>query len=102
MIYGQISISFPVYYSFCKGKSIDSAYIPINFEGNRYISTSELESLVGAKHSSTLKIWRDDTALINSLLISKLDKIFKLFYKSEGFYKAKISHTINRDGVYFL
>ncbi len=87
---------------FVKGKSIDSLYIPISFEGNRYISASELESLVGAKRPSTLEIWRDDTALINSLLISKLDKTFKLFYKSEGFYKAKISHIINRDGVHFF
>jgi len=83
-------------------KSIDDLTIPITFEGNRYVSTSNLEKLVGAKRPSSLAIWKNDIATINSILISKLDKIFKLFYKNEGFYEANISHHFDKKGVHFF
>jgi len=83
-------------------KSIDDITIPITFEGNQKVSTSDLEKLVGAKRPSALALWKDDIATINSILISKLDEIFRLFYKNEGFYDAKISHHIDKKGVHFI
>ena len=89
--------------AFLRAKSIDSLNIPITFEGNRYVLSSDLEHLVGAKRPSTLAtIWKEDTALINSILISKLDETFKLFYRNEGFYEAKISHILDKQGVHFF
>lgn len=85
-----------------ESKSLDSLYISIKFKGNRYISTSELEDLVGAKRPSILEVWREDISLINSILISKLDNIIKLFYRSEGFYMAEVSHKIDGTGVSFF
>jgi translocation and assembly module TamA len=85
-----------------RAKSIDSLNIPISFEGNKHVPSSALEHLVGAKRPSALAIWKDDIALINSILISKLDATFKLFYKNEGFYKAEISHTFDKQGVHFF
>lgn len=83
-------------------KSVDDLTIPIIFKGNTLVSTSDLERLVGAKRPLALAIWKEDIATINSILIPKLDDIFKLFYKNEGFYEAEISHYLDRDGVHFL
>jgi len=83
-------------------KSIDSLNIPISFEGNNHVSNSDLEHLVGAKRPSALAIWKEDIAVINSIILSKLDKTFKLFYKNEGFYEAEISHTLDKNGVHFF
>ncbi len=85
-----------------RAKSIDSLNIPISFEGNRDVSSIDLEHLIGAKRPSALAIWKEDKAVINSVLLSKLDKTFKLFYKNEGFYEAEISHTFDKDGVHFF
>jgi len=85
-----------------RAKSIDSLNIPISFEGNRYVLDSDLEHLIGAKRPSALAIWKEDKALIKSVIISKLDETFKLFYKSEGFYEAEISHTLDKSGIHFF
>jgi len=87
---------------FLVAKSVDSLNIPITFHGNHAVSTSELEHLVGAKRPSALAIWKEDKAVINSILLSKLDETFKLFYKNEGFYEANISHKIDEKGVHFF
>jgi len=82
-------------------KSMNDLTIPITFDGNQKVSTSDLEKLVGAKRPSALALWKDDIATINSILISKLDDIFRLFYRNEGFYDAEISHYIDKKGVHF-
>ena len=83
-------------------KSIDSLNIPITFSGNKEVSTSDLERVVGAKRPSPLAIWKEDIAIINSILLSKLDETFTLFYKNEGFYDANITHKIDKVGVDFF
>jgi translocation and assembly module TamA len=85
-----------------KAKSVDSLNIPITFEGNKHVPSSDLEHLIGAKRPSVLAIGKEDTAIINSILISKLDETFKLFYKNEGFYEAEIYHTFDKNGVHFF
>jgi len=83
-------------------KSQDGQSIPIYFEGNKYVKTPVLEELVGAKRPSFLsRIWKKDDALIESVLLPKLNEIFKLFYKNEGLYDVNISSTIGENGVIF-
>jgi translocation and assembly module TamA len=96
------AILFLLFSTLLIAKSIDSLNIPITFYGNEAVSTSALEAVVGAKRPSPLAIWRKDEAIINSILLSKLDETFRLFYRNEGFYDANISHEINKDGVHFL
>jgi len=79
-----------------------NAPIPITFEGNRYIDTSSLEEVVGAKRASALSFINQGIATINEMYIPKLDEIFKLYYQKEGFYEANISHLIDDKGVHFF
>jgi len=76
--------------------------IKITFEGNEVIETSQLEELVGAKKPSIFAFWKEDKSTINALLIPKLDEIFRLFYRQEGFYEATIKHTIDEQGMHFV
>lgn len=95
-------ILFLLFSTLLIAKSIDSLNIPITFSGNKEVSTADLEAVVGAKRPSPVAIWKEDIATINSILISKLDKTFELFYKNEGFYDANISHKVDKDGVHFF
>jgi len=79
-----------------------NAPIAIGFQGNKEISISQLEELVWAKKPSFLSFWSDDRSTINALYISKLDEIFRLYYEKEGFYQAKIRHTIDAKGIHFF
>jgi len=85
-----------------QAKSFKSLNLPITFEGNREISTDDLEEVVGAKHSSPLALWREDEVSINTLILPKLDTRLKRFYKSEGFYEAEVSHTLDKEGVHLF
>jgi len=58
-----------------------NAPIAIEFQGNKEISISQLEELVGAKKPSFLSFWSDDKSTINALYISKLDEVFRLYYE---------------------
>jgi len=81
-------------------RSIDKPIV-ITFEGNKKISTDELETLIGAKRPPSYIFWKDDKATINELYIKKLNEIFTFFYRQEGFYKADISHKIDDNGIHF-
>lgn len=81
-------------------KSMDKPIV-ITFEGNRHISTDELEKLIGAKRPPSYLFWKDDKAKINELYIKKLDEIFSFFYRQEGFYDANITHKIDNQGIHF-
>jgi len=81
-------------------KNIDQPIV-ITFEGNIHIDTATLEEFVGAKRPSSYIFWKDNVATINELYIKKLDEIFTLFYRQEGFYEAHISHTIDNNGIHF-
>ena len=81
-------------------KSIDQPIV-ITFEGNSHIETATLEELIGAKRPSSYIFWKDNIATINELYIKKLDEIFTLFYRQEGFYESHIVHTIDNNGIHF-
>jgi len=95
-----ITIIFTLFF-IANAKNMD-APIPITFQGNRYIDTSSLEEVVGAKRDSALSVINQGVATINEMYIPKLDEIFKLYYQKEGFYDANISHKIDNRGVHFL
>ncbi len=76
--------------------------IAITFKGNSIIDTSMLEDVIGAKRTSPLGVWRDRNTTVSSIYIPKLDEIFKLYYRKEGFYSAKIRHTQNSSGIHFF
>ena len=78
-------------------KNSESAYMTIIFQGNKTVSTSELEAVVGAKRPSLLAFWKEKKAVIRGYLRPKLDKTFELFYKNEGFYDAIIAHKVIND-----
>jgi translocation and assembly module TamA len=75
--------------------------IPITFEGNSKIETSLLEEVIGTQNPSPLAVWSDKKVTINALHIPKLDNIFKLYYKKEGFYDANIEHVVDKFGIHF-
>lgn len=84
------------------GKSFDSKEIAIDFQGNKHVSRSSLEAVVGALRPSFIALWKKDVALIDRMLVDKLDDTFTVFYKNEGFYDANISHTLDAIGVHFF
>jgi len=67
----------------------------ISFSGNHYIDTVTLEEMIGAKRPSIFAVWKNrEEATIDSRLRPKLNETFKLFYKNEGFYDAKITNKL--------
>jgi len=73
--------------------------VPLLFEGNRVVSTVDLEEVVGVEKAPFYAFWQDNTPRVNSVLRRKLDETFKLFYKNEGFYEANISNKFSIDGI---
>ncbi len=67
--------------------------IAITFKGNTIIDTATLEDVIGAKRISPLGVWKDRNSTINPIYIPKLNEIFKLYYRKEGFYSANIRVT---------
>jgi len=80
-------------------KKLDTIMVPLLFEGNRVVDTSDLEELVGVEKAPFLAFWEDKRPKVNSVLRRKLDETFKLFYKNEGFYEANISNKFSEDGI---
>ncbi len=80
---------------------MDEAII-ITFRGNQQIETASLEAVIGVRRSSALAFWKEDISTINALYIPKLDEIFRLYYKKEGFYDANITHKIDEKGIHFF
>ena len=81
-------------------KKVDTVMIPIIFEGNKVVSSSDLEKLVGVEKPPFYAFWKDKEAKVNSILRKKLDETFILFYKNEGFYEAVISNRVRPDGIH--
>jgi len=80
-------------------KKADSVLIPIIFEGNRVISTSELEEVIGVEKPPSYAFWKDDVPKFDIKLRKKLNETFNLFYRNEGFYEANISNELLNTGV---
>jgi len=83
-------------------KKADSIMSPILFQGNKALSTAELEEMIGVQKPPLYVFWKDERAKIDAKLRSKLNETFRLFYRSEGFYEANISHKITAQGIEVL
>ena len=77
----------------------DTVMVPIVFEGNKIVSTSALEDVIGAIKPPAYAFWRDKTAKIDAILRPKLNETYKLFYETEGFYDANISTKVSEKGI---
>jgi len=73
--------------------------VPIFFEGNKVVATSDLEEVVGVEKPPFYAFWKDNIPKVNSILRRKLNETFKLFYKNEGFYDANISNKFSSNGI---
>ena len=80
-------------------KKADSVFVPIIFEGNEVLSTSDLEDVIAVKKPPFYAFWKDEVHKVDSKLRKKLDETFRLFYKNEGFYEANISNKFVREGI---
>jgi translocation and assembly module TamA len=81
-------------------KKLDTIMVPIFFEGNSAVSTSDLEEVVGVEKPPAYAFWKEDISKVNSILRSKLNETFTLFYKNEGFYESNITHKFASDGIH--
>ncbi len=73
--------------------------IPIVFEGNKIVATSDLEEVIGAKKPPFYAFWKEKLSKVNAKMYDKLDETFRLFYKNEGFYDANISTYKDKNGI---
>ena len=80
-------------------KKADSVLTPIIFEGNRVVTTSELEKVIGVETPPFFVFWKDDTPKFDIKLRKKLNETFQLFYRNEGFYEANISNKFVNQGI---
>ncbi|CAA6824320.1 MAG: Unknown protein [uncultured Sulfurovum sp.] len=84
---------------FLLAKKADSVLTPIIFEGNRVISTSNLEDVIGVEKPPFYAFWQDDIHKVDIKLRKRLDETFQLFYKNEGFYEANVSNKFVDKGI---
>ncbi|CAA6804820.1 MAG: Unknown protein [uncultured Sulfurovum sp.] len=80
-------------------KKLHSVFTPILFEGNVFLSTSELEEVIGAESVPFYVFWKKNVPKIDAKLRARLNEAFTLFYKNEGFYEANVSHAITPEGI---
>ena len=75
------------------------ALVPIVFEGNKIVSTSDLEEVIGAKKPPFYVFWKEKSSKVHPKMYDKLEETFRLFYKNEGFYDANISSHKDEQGI---
>ncbi len=80
-------------------KNNKAILVPIIFEGNKIVSTSDLEEVIGAKKPPFYVFWKDRLPKVNIKMYDKLEETFRLFYKNEGFYDANISTYRDREAI---
>jgi translocation and assembly module TamA len=90
---------FFILFTLLSAQKADTVMVPIVFEGNRIVSTSELEDVIGVIKPPAYAFWRDKTAKIDAILRPKLNETYKLFYETEGFYDANISTKLSEKGI---
>jgi len=80
-------------------KKVGSELTPISFEGNHVLSSTQLEEVIGVEKAPFYAFWKDDISRVDGKLRSKLNETFTLFYKTEGFYEANVSHSMTQEGI---
>lgn len=96
---GNYLFIFVLFTLMLSAKKVDSVLTPIIFNGNKIVTTSELEDVLGAKKAPFYAFWKGDISKIDIKLRARLNETLVLFYKNEGFYEANISNTITSEGI---
>ncbi|MGA9046806.1 autotransporter assembly complex protein TamA [Sulfuricurvum sp.] len=77
-----------------------SAPLPITFIGNEKVSSDQLYSALGLRKPYAIEVW-EDSPTIESITIAQSVSALTSFYRSKGFYHAKITSETNLEGVLF-
>jgi outer membrane protein assembly factor BamA len=77
-----------------------SAPLPITFSGNEKISSDKLFSVLGLRKPYGIEVWEDQPA-IELIAVSQSVSALSSFYKSKGFYHARVTAETNENGVIF-
>lgn len=76
------------------------APLPITFSGNEKISSDKLFGVLGLRKPYGIEVWEDQPA-IEPIAVSQSVSALSSFYKSKGFYHARITSETNENGVLF-
>ncbi len=77
-----------------------SAPLPITFSGNEKIATDKLFGVLGLRKPYGIEVWEDQPA-IEPIAISQSVSALSSYYKSKGFYHARVTSETNENGVLF-
>lgn len=77
-----------------------AAPLPIDFSGNEKISSSQLYETLGLRKPYAIEVWEDQPS-IEPIAISQSVSALTSFYRSKGFYHAKITSETHADKVVF-
>jgi outer membrane protein assembly factor BamA len=74
--------------------------LSITFSGNEKISSDQLYSVLGLRKPYAIEVWEAQPA-IESIAISQSVSALNSFYRSKGFYHARVTSQINENEVIF-
>lgn len=92
MRYGYFAVVFAL--------SLAAAPLPITFVGNEKIASSDLFGVLGLRKPYALEVWEDQPA-IEAVSISQSVSALTSFYRSKGFYHARVTSDTIQDRVVF-
>jgi len=73
----------------------------LDFKTNGEFKSSELYTALGIQTPSWYQFWKEKTPLINIKIIPSLHESLEYFYKSEGFYHARVEKIETNSSVIF-
>jgi outer membrane protein assembly factor BamA len=82
------------------GVTLIAAPLPITFVGNSKIGSDQLYTILGLRKPYAIEVWEDQPA-IEPIAISQSVSALTGFYKSKGYYHARITSETNEKGVVF-
>lgn len=77
-----------------------SAPLPITFSGNEKISSDKLFGVLGLRKPYGVEVWEDQPA-IEPIAVYQSVSALTSFYKSKGFYHARVTSESNEKGIVF-
>lgn len=77
-----------------------STPLPITFSGNEKIASDKLYDVLGLRKPYGIEVWEDQPA-IEPIAISQSVSALNSFYRSKGFYHARITSESNEKGIIF-
>ena len=80
--------------------SLLSTPLPITFDGNEKISSHQLFGALGLRKPYALEVWEDQPA-IEPIAVAQSVSALNSFYRSKGFYHARVTSETNEHEVIF-